>query len=78
MRVSEFWRLMGDEFGEAPGRYLAASLSLTELGSRTADAALAAGEEPRRVWEALCRMQEVPPERWWGKELPPRTERWDG
>lgn len=78
MRLSEFWRLVGDEFGETSGRHLTATMSLTELGSRTADQALEDGEDPRRVWMALCGMKDVPPARQWGRDLPLRTERWDG
>lgn len=78
MRVSEFWRLMDGEFGSASGRHLAATMSLTALGSRTADDALAAGEDPRDVWLAVCRMKDVPESRWLGEDVPLRTERWDG
>lgn len=78
MRLSEFWRRMDDEFGSGMARHLASSVVLAELDGRTADEALEAGESPRTVWEALCRKQDVPHERWFGKELPLRTERWDG
>ncbi|RKW70801.1 DUF3046 domain-containing protein [Galactobacter caseinivorans] len=78
MRVSEFWRLMDGEFGAAGGHHLATSLNLSSLGSRTAEAALAVGYDPREVWEALCLMQDVPRERWLGEVIPLRQERWDG
>ncbi|MDR2255101.1 MAG: DUF3046 domain-containing protein [Arthrobacter sp.] len=78
MRLSEFWRLMDGEFGSASGRHLAATMALTELGSRTADEALEAGENPREVWLAVCRAKEVPEARWLGAEVPLRRDRWDG
>lgn len=43
---------------------------IVELGNRTPREALAAGVPTRDVWFALCRMQEVPPERWHGAGLP--------
>jgi hypothetical protein len=78
MRLSEFWRLVSDEFGEAPGRHLTATLSLTHLGSRTADEALGAGEDPKVVWAEICRAKEIPEERHLGRDLPLRSDRWDG
>jgi hypothetical protein len=47
---------------------------LVELGNRTGAEALAVGVAPREVWLALCRVQEVPPERWHGagRPVPPR------
>lgn len=41
-----------------------------ELGNRTPDQALAAGIPPREVWVAMCRVQEVPVDRWHGAGLP--------
>jgi len=66
MRVSEFQQAVTDEFGEGYGRVLMADLVLSELGSRTAQEALAAGVAPREVWLALCRAKDVPRERWHG------------
>jgi hypothetical protein len=47
---------------------------IVELGNRTPDDALAAGIPARDVWLALCRTQEVAPERWHGagRPTPPR------
>lgn len=52
------------------GRVLMRDTVIVELGNRTADQALAAGIPPREVWVALCRVQEVPVERWHGVGLP--------
>ena len=68
MRHSEFWRLAEEEFGAGYARSLAADLVIGALGSRTAQAALDAGEDPRAVWFALCDAKEVPRERRLGKE----------
>ncbi|NQX26722.1 DUF3046 domain-containing protein [Microbacteriaceae bacterium VKM Ac-2854] len=66
MRLSEFRQLVDDEFGAGYARILVSDLVLTELGGRTASAALADGEEPRSVWLALCRANDVPESRWHG------------
>ncbi|PPG17721.1 MULTISPECIES: DUF3046 domain-containing protein [unclassified Rathayibacter] len=66
MRLSEFRQLVDDEFGGAYARVLVSDLVLTELGGRTAERALADGAEPREVWLALCRANDVPEARWHG------------
>lgn len=72
MRLSDFWRLMDDEFGERYSRTLARDLVVDQLGDRTAAEALEAGVDPKAVWEAVCRAQDVPRERWLGREVKPR------
>lgn len=62
---------MTTEFGGAYSRVLANDLVLRELGGRTANEALAAGESPRTVWLALCRETDVPVERRHGAGVPP-------
>jgi hypothetical protein len=73
VKLSEFDRAVEDEFG-AFGRVLLRDTVIVELGNRTALDALAAGVPARDVWIALCRAQEVPPERWHGagRPAPPR------
>lgn len=68
MKLSEFDRALADEFG-ALGPVLRRETVVVELGNRTPDAALAAGIPARDVWLAICRMQEVPPERRYGAGL---------
>ncbi len=68
MRSSEFWELVDEEFGRAGGRALVRDHVLLDLGNRTAEQALEAGEPPRNVWFALCESMDVPPERQWGKD----------
>ena len=62
MRLSEFWALMEQEFGEGYAQIVATSRTLSSLGSRTAEQAIEDGERVRDVWEALCRDLDVPPE----------------
>lgn len=71
MRVSEFWIAMANEFGDAYSRMLARDLVLTEVRGLTAEQAIAAGLEPRRVWLAVCQASDVPSERRHGAGLLP-------
>lgn len=72
VRLSEFWRLMEDEFGAGYARVLAGELVLADLGGRSAQAGLEAGIDPRRVWLAVCEKQDVPPERRLGRDVAPK------
>lgn len=72
MRLSDFWRLMDDEFGPAYSRVLASDLVLGSLGGRTAAEALRGGIEPKAVWLAVCDVQDVPPERRLGRDIAPK------
>ena len=76
MRLSDFWRLMEDEFGAAYARSLARDHVLGALGDRTPLEALESGVKPRQAWLALCADMDVPPERRLGKE--PREPRKKG
>lgn len=69
--LSEFQRLMEDEFGSAYAGVIASRLTLPTL-DMTAEQALAAGVEPRRVWLDVCQLQGIPPERQWGEDRPIR------
>lgn len=71
VRISDYWRLMDDEFGSGYSRVLSSSLILAGVGGRTADQALAAGVSPRQVWLAMCDVQDVPPERRLGRDIKP-------
>jgi hypothetical protein len=72
MRLSDFWRLMDDEFGAHYSRTLAGDLVIGALGDRTPLEALQGGVDPKRVWEAVCVVQDVPRERWLGRDIKPR------
>jgi hypothetical protein len=69
--MSDFWRLMDDEFGAGYSRVLAGSLVLARVGGRTAQEALAAGVNPKDVWLAVCDVQDVPAERRLGRDIKP-------
>jgi len=58
---------MDEEFGSAYAGVIEKDLALTEFGDRTAAKSLADGEDPREVWLAICRVNEVPKSRWHGK-----------
>ncbi|MEJ5945111.1 DUF3046 domain-containing protein [Pseudokineococcus basanitobsidens] len=68
MRLSEFWRLMDEEFGAGYARSVASSQVVGALGSRTPDEALEGGVPPREVWAAVCEVMDVPPERRLGRD----------
>ncbi len=72
VRLSHFWTLMEDEFGEAYAGSLAQDHVLGELGNRTALQALDDGVKPRRVWAALCDDMDVPESRRLGRDVRPR------
>ena len=71
MRLSHFWSLMNDEFGETYASSLAQHHVLGVLGDRTVAQALDDGESPRRVWLALCDAMDVPESRRLGIERRP-------
>jgi hypothetical protein len=71
MRISEFRRLMDEEFGPGNAGVIASTLVLPSILT-TADAALDAGLDPRRVWLDVCDLQGVPEERRLGRDIPPR------
>ena len=64
---------MNDEFGPEYAAVLLRDLALTELGDLTGQKALAAGLEPKEIWQAICRAQNVPIERWQGLNKKPRN-----
>lgn len=69
MRLSRFWTLLNDEFGEAYAGTLARDHVIGALGNRTVLQALEDGEQPREVWLALCDDMGVPEGRRLGAEL---------
>jgi hypothetical protein len=71
VRLSQFWTLMNDEFGESYASSLAGRHLIHALGDRTVNEALEAGESPRTVWLALCDDLGVPESRRLGVERKP-------
>ena len=66
MRISNIQELINDEFGAAYAQVLLKDLVLPELADRSPNRALADGLEPREVWLAICRAENVPESRWHG------------
>ncbi|HEV2891938.1 MAG TPA: DUF3046 domain-containing protein [Frankiaceae bacterium] len=60
MRLTVFWERMNGRFGEAYADSLARDLVISQLGGRTVNAALEAGEEPQAIWNAVCEAVDVP------------------
>ncbi|NYE96744.1 hypothetical protein FHU41_002994 [Psychromicrobium silvestre] len=71
--MSEFWRLMDDEFGVGYARSLAEDLVLAKVGGRSAKEALDAGVSPKAIWHAVCEIQGVPMARRLGKDVAPKA-----
>ncbi len=63
MRLSDFWERMRAELGEAYAESYARDIVIAELGGRTVEQALAAGEDTKTVWRAVCAALELPPSR---------------
>lgn len=68
MREREFWELLEEVFGRSYGRSLSRDQQLTSLDGLTVVEALAAGIEPRVVWNVLCDQMDVPDARRWGTD----------
>lgn len=75
MRLTKFHELMNDEFGSSYAAVLLQDLALTDLADQTGAVALAAGEDPKDVWFAICRATAVPKERWQGINKKSATRR---
>ncbi len=69
VRLSHFWTLMNDEFGDRYAGSLAHDHVIGTLGNRTALEALDEGERPRDVWTALCDDMDVPEARRLGRDV---------
>lgn len=60
VRLTEFWARMNRQFGSAYAESVARDQVLTTLGGRTAAESLAAGEDVKLVWRAVCEAFDVP------------------
>jgi hypothetical protein len=60
VRLTEFWDRMRTRFGPVYADSVARDQVIRGLGNRTAHEALAAGEDPKVVWLAVCEHFEVP------------------
>ncbi len=66
---------MREEFGAGYAGSLAHDHTFGSLGGRTVEQALAHGIPPREVWLAVCDAFDVPPNRRFGTDRPPRKPR---
>jgi Protein of unknown function (DUF3046) len=60
VRLSEFWRRMSAQFGDAYAGSVAKDYVMARLGGRTVERALADGEDAKIVWRAVCEEFDVP------------------
>ena len=60
MRHTEFWSRMDAALGGGYARVWSSQHVLADLGGRTVDEALGAGEQPKDVWAAVWRALELP------------------
>ena len=60
MRHTEFWERMEQALGPGYMRVWADTFVMADLGRRTAQEALDAGEAPKEVWRAVWKALELP------------------
>jgi hypothetical protein len=63
VRLTEFWALMREQFGDVYAESLAKDYVLSNLGERTVNKALADGVDAKVVWRAVCETFNVPDSR---------------
>jgi len=72
VKLSRFHELVQDEFGPDFAAVVLSDTRLDLLADKTPAELLAAGEDPKAIWQAICRQLAVPEERWQGKNKTPR------
>jgi Protein of unknown function (DUF3046) len=60
VRLTLFWDRMAEQFGAVYAQSVAKDYVLAGLGGRTAERALADGEDVKSVWRAVCDAFDVP------------------
>ena len=60
VRLTEFWRRMDEQFGDAYAQSVAKDYVLAGLGGRTIAQALAEGDDAKAIWRAVCAAFSVP------------------
>ena len=60
VRLTDFWQRMEHHLGSGYAESWARDQVLGTLGGRTVYEALAAGEDPKLVWRAVCDVLELP------------------
>jgi hypothetical protein len=72
VKLSRFFELVQDEFGDKFAQVVLTDTRLDQLADQTPQQLLDAGEDPKTVWLAICHQLAVPQERWQGKNKTPR------
>ncbi|WP_047263519.1 DUF3046 domain-containing protein [Corynebacterium mustelae] len=67
MRLTQFQKLITDEFGDQYGAWITHSHVVAGTG-KTPNALIEEGIDPAAVWEKMCEDFQIPPERWLGKD----------
>jgi hypothetical protein len=62
VRLTEFWRRMREQFGDAYAESVAKDHVFAKLNSRTVNQALADGVEPKTIWRVVSDEFDVPPQ----------------
>jgi hypothetical protein len=60
VRLTDFWQRMDEQFGSVYAQSVAKDFVLAGLGGRTAQQALADGEDSKVIWQAICAAFPVP------------------
>ncbi|GAA0584149.1 DUF3046 domain-containing protein [Actinomadura livida] len=60
MRLTVFWDRMNQQFGATYAQSVAKDYVMSELNGRTIEQALADGEPPKKVWQAVVATFDVP------------------
>jgi hypothetical protein len=60
VRLTDFWHRMEAQFGEQYADSVARDQVIGRLDNRSVREALEAGEDPKRVWQAVCEHFEIP------------------
>jgi hypothetical protein len=60
VRLTDFWQRMDEQFGGLYAQSVAKDFVLAALGDRTAQQALADGEDVKVIWQAICAAFPVP------------------
>ena len=67
MKLSRFYELVEDEFGQGFSQVVLNDTRLIEFQDKTPQQLISEGGDTREIWLAICRAQQVPEARWHGK-----------
>jgi hypothetical protein len=73
VRLSRFYELVSDEFGPDFAPIIINDTRITVLSDMTPAQALSQGSAVAEVWMGICHQLQVPPGRWHGQPVKPRT-----